>query len=101
MSTTITEAFVQQYFSNVYMRAQQQVSKARGAVEVKTGVQGKSAYFDRIGQTEAQQSVTRHDNTPLMDTPHSRRRANLSTWRWADMLDTDDEVKTLIDPQSG
>lgn len=98
MSTTITEAFVQQYFSNVYMRAQQQVSKLRGLVELKSGVTGKRAAFDRIGQTEAQQAVTRHDNTPQMDTPHSRRWAVASTWRWADLVDSDDEVKTLIDP---
>lgn len=100
MSTTITEAHVQQYFSNVWMRAQQKVSKLRNLVEVKPAVVGKTAFFDRIGRTEMEMATTRHADTPLMDTPHSRRRASLQTWRWADLVDKDDEVKVLQDPES-
>jgi hypothetical protein len=45
-------------------------------------------------------ATSRHDDTPQIDTPHSRRRVSLVTSRWADLIDKADTVRTLIDPQS-
>lgn len=99
MSTQITTAFVQQYRSNVITLSQQKGSKLRPAVRVETGIVGTSSYFDRLGPTAAVKKTTRHGDTPLIDTPHSRRRVSLSPYEWADLIDNADKVRMLIEPQ--
>ena len=99
MSSTITEAFVQQYSNNVQMLSQQKGSLLRGVVDVESVV-GKHAYFERIGQVSAQKRVSRHSDTPQIDTPHSRRRVSMSDYEFADLIDQQDRVRTVIDPTS-
>jgi len=99
MSSQITTAFVEQYSSNVSMLAQQMGSRLRAAVDVESVV-GKNAFFDQIGVTAAVQRTSRHADTPQIDTPHSRRRVSLSDYEWADLIDEQDKVRTLIDPTS-
>ena len=99
MSNTITEAFVEQYKSNVFHLAQQKGSRLRGAVKSET-VTGTSHYFERIGATAAQVRTTRHSDTPQIDTPHSRRKVTLADYDWADLIDQEDKVRMLISPQS-
>ena len=99
MSFEITTAFVQQYSSNVAILSQQKGSVLRDAVRVED-VTGKYAYFDQINSTAARQRTTRHGDTPLISTPHARRRVTLLDWDWADLIDDLDKVKTLIDPQN-
>ena len=99
MSTQITTAMVEQYKSNVLMLAQQKGSKLRGTVRSEM-VTGKNAYFERIGAVNMVDATSRHDDTPQIDTPHSRRRVSLTTSRFADLIDNADKVRTLIDPTS-
>ena len=99
MSSQITTAFVQQYSNNVQMLSQQKGSLLRGVVDVESVV-GKHAYFERIGQVSAQKRVSRHSDTPQIDTPHSRRRISMSDYEFADLIDQQDRVRTLIDPTS-
>ena len=99
MSNQITTAFVQQYSNNVQMLSQQKGSLLRGVVDVES-VNGKHAYFERIGQVSAQKRVSRHSDTPQIDTPHSRRRISMADYEWADLIDQQDRVRTLIDPTS-
>ena len=99
MSTQITTAMVEQYRSNVLMLSQQKGSKLRGTVRTEM-VTGKNAYFERIGAVDMVDATSRHDDTPQIDTPHTRRRVSLTTSRWADLIDNADRVRTLIDPQS-
>lgn len=99
MSTQITTAMVEQYRSNVYLLSQQKGSKLRRAVRVES-VQGKNAYFDQIGATTARERLSRHADTPRIDTPHSRRRVSLRDFDWGDLIDNEDMVRTLIDPAS-
>lgn len=100
MSLSITEAFVQQYADNVMILSQQRGSVLFSAVRVKNGVVGKRTSFERIGATSMQKRTSRHADTPLISTPHSRRWANLEDYDWADLIDNLDEVKLLISPQS-
>lgn len=100
MSQQINVAFVQQYAATVMALAQQSQSKLSGAVRIKSDVVGKSSHFDRIGATAAVKRTTRHGDTPLIDTPHSRRRVSLDDWEWADLVDKQDELRLLIDPAS-
>ena len=99
MSSQITEAFVQQYSNNVQMLSQQKGSLLRGVVDVETVV-GKHAYFERIGAVSAQKRVSRHSDTPQIDTPHARRRVSLADYEFADLIDQQDKVRLLIDPTS-
>jgi hypothetical protein len=100
MSTEITVAFVQQYSDNIIMLSQQQGSRLEGAVRVEPGVVGENQYFERIGATTAQERTTRHGDSPMVNTPHSRRRVSLKPYDWGDMVDEPDQVRMLIRPES-
>lgn len=99
MSVQITTAFVEQYSANWQMLSQQRGSRLRGAVRVES-INGKNAFFDQIGSTEARQRPSRHADTPRMDTPHARRRVSLIDYDWADLIDKEDEVRMLTNPAS-
>lgn len=99
MSMQITEAFVQEYSSNIYMLAQQKGSKLRSCVRQES-ITGKSKAFDQIGSVEAVLRTGRHGNTPQIDTPHSRRWCDLKDYEWADLIDDLDKVRMLNDPAS-
>ena len=99
MSNQITTAFVQQYSNNVQMLSQQKGSLLRSAVDVET-VTGKNSFFDQVGSALAVKRTTRHADTPQMDTPHARRRVSLVDYEYADLIDNQDKIRTLIDPTS-
>lgn len=99
MSTQITTAMVEQYSANVQLLMQQAESRLRGVVRVES-VTGKNAFFDQIGATAATLRTNRHADTPLIDTPHARRRVTLLDYDWADLVDNLDTPKLLTDPAS-
>lgn len=99
MSTQITTAFVNQFSSNIQMLSQQMGSLLRNAVDVET-VNGEKAFFDQVGSAAAQLRITRHADTPLIDTPHSRRMLTLADYEYADLIDDQDKVRLLVDPTS-
>lgn len=99
MSIQITTAFVEQYKANVYHLTQQKGSKLRSAVRVET-VNGKNGYFEQLGPTSARKRTSRHADTPRMDTPHARRRVSLADFDWSDLVDSEDQLRMLIDPTS-
>ena len=99
MSSQITTAFTQQYSNNVKLLAQEKGSQLRNTVNVETVV-GKNAFFDQVGVATAVKRTTRHADTLQVDTPHSRRRVSLVDYEYADLIDNQDKVRTLIDPTS-
>ena len=99
MSSQITTAFVQQYSSNVQLLSQQKGSLLRNAVRVESQV-GKNAFYDQVGSATAQKRLSRHADTPQLDTQHARRRVSLVDYEYADLIDAQDKVRTLIDPTS-
>lgn len=99
MSFEITTAFVKQYSANVQLLSQQKGSRLRGAVREESQV-GKDGFYDQIGATAARKRTERHGDTPLISTPHSRRRVTLVDYDWADLIDNLDKVKLLNDPTS-
>ncbi len=99
MSNQITTAFVQQFSDNILLLAQQRGSRLRETVLNKQ-ITGDAAYFERIGPTSAQVRTTRHGNSPQVDSAHSRRRVTLLDYEWGDLIDKQDEIRLLIDPQS-
>lgn len=100
MSQQITEAFVQQYADNFIHVAQQKTSRLEGTVSVEPNIKGMSKSINRLGQRTAQRRTVRHADTPLNDQPHSTRFVDLFDWDDGDMLDDQDKIRMLTDPQS-
>ncbi len=90
--------FVQQWTQGITLLAQQKMTRLRKAVRVEPGITGKQAYFDQLGTVTAQIKTTRHGDTPLTDTPHSRRQVALDPFEHADLIDDSDKIRTLNDP---
>ncbi len=99
MSTQITTAFVNQFSSNVQMLSQQMGSLLRTAVDSES-VNGEKAFFDQVGAASAVLRTSRHADTPLVETPHSRRMVTMSDYEYADLIDDQDKVRLLVDPTS-
>src|SRR5262245_270453 len=99
MASTIDTAFVNQFRDNVMFLAQQRESKLKPLVRQETFT-GEFLYLDQLGALDAQQKTTRHKATPVMDQPHSRRRVGIETWQVADLIDNDDRLKMLLNPES-
>lgn len=99
MSNQITTAMVQQYRGNVTFLLQQQGSLMRDKVR-NVMQDAEFDYHDRIGSTSAVENTSRHGDTPLIHTPHDRRRVSLRDFDWADLIDKKDKIRTLIDPAS-
>jgi hypothetical protein len=79
--------------------SQQKGSRLRGAV--RTEMQnGKRQFFERLGQTAAVLKTSRHQDTPQIDSAHSRRAVSLEDYIWADLIDDEDKIRLLIDPAS-
>jgi hypothetical protein len=99
MSTQINTAFVNQFSANVTMLSQQMGSLLRSTVDTET-VNGEKAFFDQVGSAAAAVRTTRHADTPMMETPHSRRMVTLSDYEYADLIDDQDKIRMLSDPTS-
>lgn len=100
MSNQITTAFVQQYTTNVGLLLQQRGSRLRDAVTMGS-YSGKAAKaVEQIGAVTAQKRVSRHSDTPLIETPHDARWVFPNDYEWADLIDDQDKLRTLIDPTS-
>jgi hypothetical protein len=97
MSTQVTTAFVQQFSNNITMLAQQSGSRLRGAVSEES-VTGEKAFFDQVSAVAAVKRTSRHGDTPLVETPHSRRMVTMDTFEWSDLIDDADKVAMLADP---
>ena len=100
MSTEVNKAFAQKFRDTFLHLVQQKGSRLRDYVRVNTDISGKYDHFDRIGSTSAQKITSRHSDTPLIATPHSRRRVSMDDYNWADLIDKADKVRMLADPAS-
>ena len=99
MSVQITTAFVNQYNSNVIHLSQQKQSLLQGLVRGE-GIAAEKEFFDRINKTAAVKKTVRHGDTPLVHSEHSRRMVTSFPYEWADLVDKEDKIRTLISPQS-
>jgi len=99
MSSQITTAFVKQYGENVFHLSQQKGSRLAPHVRNETQ-KGKARFFDRIGKTDPVKKTSRHSDTPLVESEHSRRMVTLVDYEWADLIDDQDKIRILISPES-
>ena len=97
MATTIDQAFVSQFSANIHDLLEQKGSKTMAHVDV-VEVTGEKAFFERLGSLEIQDRVSRNEDTPRQDAPHSRRMVTMVDRHGAVLLDKTDEIRMLIDP---
>lgn len=100
MSVEITTAFVQQYKANVQLLLQQRGSKLRDTVMTDSYMGKAGKAVEQIGSVSAQKRTNRHADTPLISTPHAARWVFPTDYEWADLIDNQDRLRTLISPDS-
>lgn len=99
MSFQVDTALVQAYRANIDIKFQQMGSRIRPCVRNERQA-AEYEFYDRIGPTDAVEVTSRHGDTPLISTPHDRRRVGLRDFDWADLIDNKDKIRMLADPTS-
>lgn len=96
MSTSIDQAFVRQYESEVHHVFQRHGGILRPTVRVKDNIVGKSTTFQKIGKGTAT-TKARHGVITPMNQDHTAIECTLSDFYAGDWVDKLDEAKTNID----
>lgn len=100
MPESIEQYYVEQYQNTIRILVQQKTSRLEGTTIPPIQVTGDALYWERMGATEAVELVTRHDDTPNIEVDHSRRKQTATPRVWATLLDTQDQVRMLVDPKN-
>ena len=101
MSVEITTAQHQQYTSDLQLLLQQRGSRIRPNCMVKNFTGKAAVAVEQIGSVTAQQRTSRHADTPLISTPHDKRWLHPTDFELADLIDTQDRLRMLINPDGG
>jgi hypothetical protein len=96
MSTQIDAVFTKQFQAEVHEAYQRQGSKLRKTVRSKTGVNGTSTFFPKVGKGVAA-AKTRHGAVPVMNLEHAQVECILQDYYAGDWVDRLDELKTNLD----
>lgn len=99
MSVEVTTSMVKQFSSNVFHLSQQKGSRLRSTVRTESQ-NAESAFYDRIGAVVAKEKTSRHSDVEYSDTPHSRRKVTMSDFYYADLVDKEDKLRLIMDPES-
>ena len=100
MSFQVPTHFVQAYTNNVEMLLQQRGGKLLSTVS-QGSYTGKGAKaVEQIGPVKPVKNLSRHADTPLISTPADARWVFPNDYEWADLIDEQDKLRMLIDPQS-
>lgn len=100
MSFAVPTHFVQAYTTNVEMLLQQTGGKLLATVS-QGSYTGKGAKaVEQIGAVKPVKNLSRHSDTPLISTPADARWVFPNDYEWADLIDDQDRLRMLIDPQS-
>lgn len=100
MSFNVSTAFVQQYSTNVMMLLQQQGSKLRSTVQSMSFTGKAASVAEQFGSVSPVRNQSRHSDTPLISTPQDKRWMYPNDYDWADLIDSQDKLRMLIDPTS-
>lgn len=99
MSQFITEHMVKQFSANVWHLAQQKASRLRGLVRTEV-LNGEVGFYDNYAPTEVSEKVGRHSDTEFTEIIHGRRKVTMADYAWADLIDKEDKLRLIHDPQS-
>lgn len=96
MSTSVDNAFIKQFESEVHAAYQRQGSKLRNTVRVQNNVKGESTTFQKVGSGTAS-TKSRHGLVPVMNIDHTPVEVTLADYYAGDWQDRLDMLKTNID----
>lgn len=96
---SVDQARVLQFKANVTHLFQQKGSKLRGKTREEM-LTGKAHFYERLAATAAVPKGTRHGDTILLDPQHSRRMVVPVDYVWNALVDQQDKIRLLIDPNS-
>jgi hypothetical protein len=95
MSTSVNNAFIKTFQSEVHLAYQRLGSKLRSTVRSQTDVVGSSTVFQKIGKGVASVKA-RHGLVPVMNLDHTNVECALSDYYAGDWIDHLDELKTNV-----
>jgi hypothetical protein len=96
MAVDISDAFIQQFESEVHVAYQRMGSKLRNTVRTKNGIAGYRTTFQKYG-TGIATTKSRHGNVVPMNIDHSTVTCDLADYYAAEYIDKLDELKINID----
>ena len=100
MATTISNAHIRTYESNVRFLAQQLIARLRPFV-MEVNRQSENHNWDRLSAGTAAQKTTAAQATPNnQGGAWTRRMSTVTTWNTGDSVEPEDIVQMLIDPNS-
>ncbi len=99
MASSVDVAFIKQYSATLMRLSQQRGSRFKPFVRNEQQ-SSDSSFFDRLGPTVAQAKSSRHSDTPLIESDHTRRMVTLVDYEWATLIDKQDKIRMLLDPAS-
>lgn len=97
MSENIDTALVKGFEQGVTLLAQQEGSRLRAHVDVRSPGPGEEFSFDQVGIADPSEVTTRHSDTPIGDIPHDRRWVTPITYSRGEYIDKADMIRSLND----
>lgn len=99
MAESIDTLYVNQYQNTMRLLCQQLDSRLDGTTVPPIKMEGEYLYWERLGDTEAQELASRHADTPNIEPDHTRRRSTATPYVWSTLLDRMDAARMLVDPK--
>ena len=99
MSQQITTAMVDMFSANVMHLVQQEGTRLLPYCRMES-FNGESKFFDRIGAAIAKRKEGRHSDVVYEDIPHSRRQLVTEDFYSADLVDKEDKLRIIMNPES-
>lgn len=100
MAETVDVSFPRAYSAEILRTYAARTDKVRDSVTVKTGIQGKSYDWERLGKSDFGTITTRHQPVIVLSPVHSVRRVTFVDSGGSILLDKTDEIKQLIQPKN-
>jgi len=98
--STVPVGFVDRFAGDFIMLSQQKDARMLSLCRTDPDMlAGRFGYFDRIGQVSMQRRTSRHQDTGVVEVPHSRRRITLADFELPHLLDKQDVMRMIADPQ--
>jgi hypothetical protein len=97
MSVQFDNAFNHKYTGLLELQLQQKGSKLRNHVRVESFQGNKAQMVQQLGSVTAYDVTSRHADTQYITTPHDSRWIHPHSAAVADIIDTEDKLRSLID----
>jgi hypothetical protein len=100
VQSTVPVGFKDKFRDDFILLSQQMETRLAGRVRTDPDMlMGRFGYYDRIGKVDMQKRTSRHQDTGIVEVPHSRRRITLIDFELPFLLDKQDVMRMIADPQ--